>query len=190
MRLIPRPTRSTVGVGDVVAFSSPFNQHDPHGVMVSLCALTVGDGCGLPGGGHQQTMLYSGVCFMHLCELLFLAAPQVRRIAALENHIMLSSEDDDAQERIPPGHCWVLADNEQLEPPDVIDSRAFGYLDMNLIQGRVIYRVRQAHTTGGGGAWVGNREGAHHREGGRAWVGGEQGRMWGAQKCWGRIVRQ
>jgi hypothetical protein len=37
VRLIPRPTRSTVGVGDVVAFSSPFNQHDPHGIMVRGC---------------------------------------------------------------------------------------------------------------------------------------------------------
>jgi hypothetical protein len=64
---------------------------------------------------------------------------------------MLSSEDDVAQERIPPGHCWVLADNEQLEPPDVIDSRAFGYLDMSLIQGRVIYRVSWGmHVEGGG----------------------------------------
>lgn len=54
---------------------------------------------------------------------------------------MLSSDEDGVQERIPAGHCWVLADNEQLSPPDVIDSRAFGYLDMNLIQGRVIYRV-------------------------------------------------
>jgi hypothetical protein len=62
-------------------------------------------------------------------------------VAALENHIMLSSEDEAAQERIPPGHCWVLADNEALGPPDVIDSRAFGYLDMSLIEGRVIYRV-------------------------------------------------
>lgn len=68
---------------------------------------------------------------------------QVRRVAALENHPMLSSEEDSVQERIPPGHCWVLADNEALEPPEVIDSRAFGYLDMNLITGRVIYRVNR-----------------------------------------------
>lgn len=68
---------------------------------------------------------------------------QVRRVAALENHPMLSSEEDSVQERIPPGHCWVLADNEALEPPEVIDSRAFGYLDMNLITGRVVYRVNR-----------------------------------------------
>lgn len=61
---------------------------------------------------------------------------------------MLTSEDEAAQERIPAGHCWVLADNEELGPPDVIDSRAFGYLDMNLIEGRVIYRVKGVGCTG------------------------------------------
>jgi len=61
---------------------------------------------------------------------------------------MLSVDAEGVVERIPPGHCWVLADNEALSPPDVIDSRAFGYLDMDLIRGRVIYRVRRG---GGGG---------------------------------------
>lgn len=72
----------------------------------------------------------------------------VRRVAALENHPMLTTEDPDYVERIPSGHCWVLADNEQLSPPDVIDSRAFGYLDMRLIMGRVIYKVRNAKQHG------------------------------------------
>jgi hypothetical protein len=69
---------------------------------------------------------------------------------------MLSSDEEGAQERIPSGHCWVLADNEALSPPDVIDSRAFGYLDMNLITGRVIYRVSVCVGGGGrgeGGDW-------------------------------------
>lgn len=35
VRLIPLPTSRSIGVGDVVAFRSPFNQHNPHGVMVS-----------------------------------------------------------------------------------------------------------------------------------------------------------
>jgi hypothetical protein len=57
---------------------------------------------------------------------------------------------DDAQhvERVPAGHCWLLADNEQLLPPDVIDSRGFGYLDMRLIQGRVIYRLQSKELHG------------------------------------------
>ncbi|KAF8065520.1 MTS1 [Scenedesmus sp. PABB004] len=65
----------------------------------------------------------------------------VRRVAALQGHPMLTADDEEHVERVPPGHCWVLADNERLSPPDVIDSRAFGYLDMRLITGRVLYRV-------------------------------------------------
>lgn len=34
VRFIPRPSNRTIGVGDVVAFNSPFNQHNLHGVMV------------------------------------------------------------------------------------------------------------------------------------------------------------
>jgi hypothetical protein len=34
------------------------------------------------------------------------------------------------------GHCWVLADNEQLAPPHVIDSRSFGPLPLDTIVGR------------------------------------------------------
>lgn len=105
VRLIPRPSSRTLAVGDVVAFNSPLNEHDPNSIMV-------------------------------------------RRVAALEGHPMLTTDDADFAERVPLGHCWVLADNEQLEPPEVIDSRAFGYLDMRLIMGRVIYRVRNSKQHG------------------------------------------
>lgn len=105
VRLISRPSSRTLAVGDVVAFNSPLNEHNPHSVMV-------------------------------------------RRVAALEGHPMLTTDDADYVERVPIGHCWVLADNEQLTPPDVIDSRAFGYLDMRLIMGRVIYRVRNSKLHG------------------------------------------
>ena len=40
------------------------------------------------------------------------------------------------------GKCWVLADNEELKPPDVIDSRSFGPLPVENILGRIIYYVR------------------------------------------------
>lgn len=46
------------------------------------------------------------------------------------------------------GHCWVLADNAQLEPPRVIDSRAFGLLPLSAIVGRVLYCAR-SHTDHG-----------------------------------------
>lgn len=40
------------------------------------------------------------------------------------------------------GTCWVLADNEALQPPQVIDSRAFGPLPADCIRGRVLYYGR------------------------------------------------
>ncbi len=40
------------------------------------------------------------------------------------------------------GYCWVLADNEDLTFPDVIDSRTFGPLPMESILGRVVYAAR------------------------------------------------
>jgi hypothetical protein len=50
----------------------------------------------------------------------------VRRVAALEAAEMVTDDPEEPPLRIPPGHCWVLADNPELQPPDVIDSRAFG----------------------------------------------------------------
>lgn len=41
------------------------------------------------------------------------------------------------------GNCWVLADNEELRPPAVIDSRTFGPLPVENIMGRVIYYARE-----------------------------------------------
>ena len=40
------------------------------------------------------------------------------------------------------GHCWVLADNEDLGASEVIDSRSFGPLPFSNIVGRVMYRAQ------------------------------------------------
>lgn len=40
------------------------------------------------------------------------------------------------------GHCWVLADNDKLVPPHVIDSRTFGPLPLSNVVGRVLYSAR------------------------------------------------
>lgn len=68
----------------------------------------------------------------------------VRRVAAVEGMEMVAegegegeSEEQDFQ--IPAGHCWVLADNPEMKPPAVIDSRTFGFIPMANILGRVIY---------------------------------------------------
>eukprot|EP00798_Chlamydomonas_sp_ICE-L_P020781 gene20781-27605_t len=68
----------------------------------------------------------------------------IRRVAALEGTEMSSDNEDDKGFEIPKGHCWVLADNVNLRPPQVIDSRTFGFIRMDSILGRVIYSAASA----------------------------------------------
>ena len=44
--------------------------------------------------------------------------------------------------RIFADHCWVLADNEDLQTKQAEDSRTFGPLHVSQILGRIIYYVR------------------------------------------------
>ena len=59
----------------------------------------------------------------------------------------LSSPDGD-QFLIPKGHCWVMADNLELEAQDAVDSRAFGHLPLSNIIGRIIYQGYSVHDHG------------------------------------------
>lgn len=79
MHCLPHPSSACVGVGDVVAFVSPY-----------------------PLGDRA--------CWM------------VRRVAAMEGEV-LQSNDPTLSLIVPPGHCWLVADNPKLEPPHVMDSR-------------------------------------------------------------------
>lgn len=76
----------------------------------------------------------------------------VRRIAAMEGDELISEEagEDEVPEEyiIPDGHCWLLADNESLQPPHVIDSRALGPIPLSSIFGRVMYSMRSEHDHG------------------------------------------
>lgn len=63
----------------------------------------------------------------------------VRRVAAMEGQEMTSDDPEDVPFRIPMDHCWVLADNQVLSHPDVIDSRSFGPLAIQRICGRIMY---------------------------------------------------
>lgn len=72
----------------------------------------------------------------------------IRRVAALENEEMVSTQGEEEAFTIPPNHCWVLADNERLQPPNVIDSRTFGHIPFNTVLGRVIYSASSASDHG------------------------------------------
>lgn len=63
----------------------------------------------------------------------------MRRIAALPGTQMIADSNNLEPFVIPYGHCWVLADNKDMEPPDVLDSRFFGPLPFQNIIGRVLY---------------------------------------------------
>lgn len=63
----------------------------------------------------------------------------VRRVGALAGDVLA---DGVTEHVLGPGVCWVLADNPKLKPPDVEDSRTFGPLPLENIEGRVIYAAR------------------------------------------------
>lgn len=63
----------------------------------------------------------------------------VRRVASIEGEELISGNDEHNPEdmfRIPEGHCWVLADNENLKPTEAMDSRVFGPIPLTNILGR------------------------------------------------------
>lgn len=66
----------------------------------------------------------------------------VRRVAAVGGEEMVSDNPEDKAFTLKPGQCWVLADNEDLQPSQAADSRSFGPLHVDLILGRILYFVR------------------------------------------------
>lgn len=61
----------------------------------------------------------------------------VRRVAAGPGEELI--DDTNQIMLVPPQHVWVVADNENLDPLLVIDSRKFGPLPMQNIVGRILY---------------------------------------------------
>ena len=64
---------------------------------------------------------------------------QVRRVAAQGGELI---ESDTAQHTLAPDTVWVTAENPDLTPPDVEDSRTFGPLALDSVVGRCIYAIR------------------------------------------------
>lgn len=72
----------------------------------------------------------------------------VRRIAAMEHQELISDCPSDDPLVIPEGHFWVLADNPDVQPPDVVDSRTLGFVPLTNIIGRIIYQVQSRNNHG------------------------------------------
>lgn len=152
VRLLPRPSPRSVSVGDVVAFRAP----------PSAAAAAAAAGADADADANAATAAAAEPVL-------------VRRVAALEQAEMVSDEAGDEPFRVPPGHCWVLADNNAAATPTSSpaaacadadasssaadgdendapspsssaprDSRAFGFLPISSVLGRVVYSVRSA----------------------------------------------
>ncbi|GIL74236.1 hypothetical protein Vretifemale_4239, partial [Volvox reticuliferus] len=105
----------------------------------------------------------------------------VRRVAAVEGDEMVSSSGAEPPFLIPPGHCWVLADNSQLRPEagEVIDSRSYGHIPFSAVIGRVVYAASSRATHGP------VRNNPAHSE-----VGGEDAAVVAAEVDVERILRE
>ncbi|KAG9145002.1 hypothetical protein Leryth_017460 [Lithospermum erythrorhizon] len=68
----------------------------------------------------------------------------VRRLAAVEGDMMISTCYKEAPFDLEKDECWILADNESIKPEDAYDSRDFGPVSMSSIVGRVIYCLKNA----------------------------------------------
>mmetsp|Transcript_25701 Transcript_25701/g.48755 ORF Transcript_25701/g.48755 Transcript_25701/m.48755 type:complete len:211 (+) Transcript_25701:221-853(+) len=66
----------------------------------------------------------------------------IRRVAAEEEQEMVSSNPEDKAFYLEQGHCWVLADNETLQPNEAVDSRTLGPVKYSDLVGRVMYSSR------------------------------------------------
>lgn len=65
----------------------------------------------------------------------------MRRVAALPGDVLDiggGPEDYGHQYLMLAGHCWVVADNADMSPPHVQDSRSFGPLPMSNVEGRCV----------------------------------------------------
>ena len=149
VRLLPRASPRSVSVGDVVAFRPPAGA----GAAPSASSSSSDDGDGDSGAPLHHNVM-------------------VRRVAALEQAEMVSDGAGDEPFRVPPGHCWLLADNADAaqaaaaasgagdsgdadadangddapacSAPPAADSRSFGFVPMESVLGRVVYSVRSA----------------------------------------------
>lgn len=65
----------------------------------------------------------------------------VRRVAASPGEELVSDDPADPSYVLRANECWVLADNEELEVKDALDSRTFGPLPCENVIGRVIYQA-------------------------------------------------
>ena len=132
MRLIPHPVaQSNIFDGDVVAFTSPLvSPGSAEQVLVRRVAALEGDELVTADDADQDDGEATYVIPSVRVQFVSLFLESSRHPCLTHTHIHIQ------------GYCWVLADNEDLTYPDVIDSRSFGPLPLHNIIGRVMYSAR------------------------------------------------
>lgn len=80
------------------------------------------------------------VAFRHPLAGVEPGALMVRRVVAAGGDVLES--DTAATHQLAPETVWVAAENEELEPPHVEDSRTFGPVQLSNVVGRCIYAIR------------------------------------------------
>lgn len=143
VRQLPRPSARTVWVGDVVAFNSPLGKPSESQVMVRRVAAVEGmdmvaegdnkdaeeEEFQIPPVSTKKRWQSDDCCWILVSDC---AAAGLTLLLAPDFFPRLHCS-------LAQGHCWVLADNPDMKPPQVIDSRTFGFIPMSNILGRVIY---------------------------------------------------
>jgi hypothetical protein len=94
VRNIPRPSPRSVLVGDVVAFNSP-----------------------LALGSSPVVTMVRRVAAMEGEEMVALSSSSSS--SSREGEAASEAGEQEDSFTVPKGHCWVLADNENLKPPQV-----------------------------------------------------------------------
>jgi hypothetical protein len=82
------------------------------------------------------------VCFKHPSGGVKPGALMVRRVTAAGGDLLESTKDATVTHQLLDGTVWVSAENPDLEPPHVEDSRTFGPIQLTSIVGRCIYAIR------------------------------------------------
>ena len=80
------------------------------------------------------------VAFKHPLAGVEPGALMVRRVVAAGGDVLES--DTTPSHQLAPETVWVTAENQELEPPHVEDSRTFGPVQLSNIVGRCIYAIR------------------------------------------------
>ena len=118
--------------------ASEKKQHDTNSVLRLSIQHAIRVASSVAGWRQQNAMNFHDIV-SQFSSIQTCTCMQVRRVAAQGGELI---ESDTAQHTLAPDTVWVTAENPDLTPPDVEDSRTFGPLALDSVVGRCIYAIR------------------------------------------------